>query len=90
MVVEQLESLHLIVSWKDMDPRAFAARSFDPLALSSSCWLQTRYTAGGTIWCSLLATYSDSTLQTIELASKTARRPACGFHANHEAPLKLA
>ncbi|GBN13735.1 hypothetical protein AVEN_226957-1 [Araneus ventricosus] len=44
----------------------------------------------GTISCPLLPTCSDCTLRMIDLASNTARRPACGFHANDEAPLKLA
>lgn len=44
----------------------------------------------GTILCPPLSTCSDGTSRTINLAISTARRPACGFRANDEAPLNLA
>ncbi|GFU78389.1 uncharacterized protein TNCV_815621 [Trichonephila clavipes] len=44
----------------------------------------------GTFSCPLLPTISNGTLQTIHLASNTARQPACSFHPNYQASLKLA
>ncbi|GFX53264.1 uncharacterized protein TNCV_362581 [Trichonephila clavipes] len=44
----------------------------------------------GTFLCPLLPTVSNGTLQTIHLASNTARRPACSFHPIDQASLKLA
>ncbi|GFX05373.1 uncharacterized protein TNCV_1645731 [Trichonephila clavipes] len=44
----------------------------------------------GTFSCPLLPTISNSTLRTIHLASNTARRPACSFHPDDQASLKLA
>ncbi|GFX67772.1 uncharacterized protein TNCV_1564731 [Trichonephila clavipes] len=44
----------------------------------------------GTFWCPLLPTIANSTLRTIHLASNTARRPACSFHPDDQACLKLA
>ncbi|GFW86782.1 uncharacterized protein TNCV_2809371 [Trichonephila clavipes] len=44
----------------------------------------------GTFSCPLLPTISNGTLQTIHLASKTARRPPCSFHPVDQASLKLA
>ncbi|GFS86315.1 uncharacterized protein TNCV_1680811 [Trichonephila clavipes] len=39
--------------------------------------------------CPLLPTISSGTLRTIHLASNTARRPACSFHPDGQASLKL-
>ncbi|GFW75465.1 uncharacterized protein TNCV_4426481 [Trichonephila clavipes] len=44
----------------------------------------------GTFSCPLLPTISNGTLRTIHLASNTARRPACSFHPDDQASLKLA
>ncbi|GFX90738.1 uncharacterized protein TNCV_3730591 [Trichonephila clavipes] len=44
----------------------------------------------GTFSCPLLPTISNDTLRTIHLASNTARRPACSFHPDDQASLKLA
>ncbi|GFT25081.1 uncharacterized protein TNCV_179901 [Trichonephila clavipes] len=44
----------------------------------------------GTFSCPLLPTISNGTPRTIHLASNTARRPACSFHPNDQAFLKLA
>ncbi|GFX29231.1 uncharacterized protein TNCV_3217651 [Trichonephila clavipes] len=44
----------------------------------------------GTFLCPLLPTISNGTLQTIHLASNTARQPACSFHPDDQASLKLA
>ncbi|GFX80835.1 uncharacterized protein TNCV_3215831 [Trichonephila clavipes] len=44
----------------------------------------------GTFSCPLLPTISNGTLRTIHLASNTPRRPACSFHPNDQASLKLA
>ncbi|GFW02023.1 uncharacterized protein TNCV_1149031 [Trichonephila clavipes] len=43
----------------------------------------------GTFSCPLLSTISNGTLRTIHLASNTARRPACSFHPDDQASLKL-
>ncbi|GFT21343.1 hypothetical protein TNCV_3816281 [Trichonephila clavipes] len=43
-----------------------------------------------TFSCPLLSTISNDTLQTIHLASNTVRRPACSFHPDDQASLKLA
>ncbi|GFY11771.1 uncharacterized protein TNCV_1529631 [Trichonephila clavipes] len=44
----------------------------------------------GTFSCPLLPTISNGTLRTIHLARNTARRPACSFHPDDQASLKLA
>ncbi|GFV73249.1 uncharacterized protein TNCV_317691 [Trichonephila clavipes] len=44
----------------------------------------------GTFSCPLLPTNSNGALLTIHLASNTARRPACSFHPDDQASLKLA
>ncbi|GFW13405.1 uncharacterized protein TNCV_1879071 [Trichonephila clavipes] len=44
----------------------------------------------GTFSCTLLPTISNGTLRTVHLASNTARRPACSFHPDDQASLKLA
>ncbi|GFV23405.1 uncharacterized protein TNCV_4781171 [Trichonephila clavipes] len=44
----------------------------------------------GTFSCPLLLTISNDTLRSIYLASNTARRPACSFHPDDQASLKLA
>ncbi|GFU44738.1 HTH_Tnp_Tc3_2 domain-containing protein [Trichonephila clavipes] len=44
----------------------------------------------GNFSCPLLLTISNGTLRTIHLASNTARRPACSFHPDDQASLKLA
>ncbi|GFX73292.1 hypothetical protein TNCV_4206421 [Trichonephila clavipes] len=49
-----------------------------------------RYLSSGTFSCLLLPTISNGTLRTIHLASNTARRPACSFHPDDQASLKLA
>ncbi|GBM11942.1 hypothetical protein AVEN_209637-1 [Araneus ventricosus] len=95
MFVEQLAPLHLIVSWNESlwDPRVLAARYVNPLA-SSFSWSLHEDDGVRRTWVPSrvhdLLTCSDCTLRTIDLARNTTRRPACGFHANDEAPLKLA
>ncbi|GFV40586.1 uncharacterized protein TNCV_1254801, partial [Trichonephila clavipes] len=44
----------------------------------------------GAFSCPLLPTISNGTLRTIHLASNTARRPACSFHPDDQASVKLA
>ncbi|GFT63209.1 uncharacterized protein TNCV_4747051 [Trichonephila clavipes] len=44
----------------------------------------------GTFSCPLLPTISNGTLRMMHLASNTARRPACSFHPDDQASLKLA
>ncbi|GFW64043.1 hypothetical protein TNCV_707481 [Trichonephila clavipes] len=44
----------------------------------------------GTFSCLLLPTISKGTLRTIHLASNMARCPACSFHPDDQASLKLA
>ncbi|GFT33044.1 uncharacterized protein TNCV_3642171 [Trichonephila clavipes] len=44
----------------------------------------------GTFSCPLLPTISNGTLRTMHLASNTACRPACSFHPDDRASLKLA
>ncbi|GFT92824.1 15-hydroxyprostaglandin dehydrogenase [Trichonephila clavipes] len=44
----------------------------------------------GIFSCPLLPTISNGTLRTIQPASNTARRPACSFHPDDQASLKLA
>ncbi|GFX81078.1 uncharacterized protein TNCV_1910711 [Trichonephila clavipes] len=65
----------------------------DPSILSP-CGLPCRSRPGfphvGTFSCPLLPTISNGTLRTIHLASNTARRPACSFHPDDQASLKLA
>ncbi|GFX59956.1 uncharacterized protein TNCV_4984671 [Trichonephila clavipes] len=65
----------------------------DPSILSPR-GLPGRYRPGfprvGTFSCLLLPTISNGTLRTIHLASNTERRPACSFHPDDQASLKLA
>ncbi|GFV84772.1 uncharacterized protein TNCV_4297541 [Trichonephila clavipes] len=44
----------------------------------------------GAFSCPLLPTISNGTLRTIHLASNTKRHPACSFHPDDQASLKLA
>ncbi|GFX49576.1 uncharacterized protein TNCV_4902181 [Trichonephila clavipes] len=44
----------------------------------------------GNFSCTLLPTISNGTLRTIHLASNTTRQPACSFHPDDQASLKLS
>ncbi|GFU38039.1 15-hydroxyprostaglandin dehydrogenase [Trichonephila clavipes] len=70
-------------------PQVVAARSFDPLTSWSSWSLQTRFSGRGLLLVSTTPTISNSTLLTIHLVSNTACLPACSYHPDEDASLKL-
>ncbi|GFX71184.1 hypothetical protein TNCV_3649491 [Trichonephila clavipes] len=70
------------------DPQVLAVRSFDPRGLPGRS--RPGFPRVGTFSCPLLPTISNGTLRTTHLASNTARRPACSFHLDDQASLKLA
>ncbi|GFT81333.1 15-hydroxyprostaglandin dehydrogenase [Trichonephila clavipes] len=71
-------------------PQVLAAQFFDPLSSWSSSRSRSGFPRVGTFSCPLLPTISNGTLRTIRLASNTARLPACSFHPDDQASLKLA
>ncbi|GFT33055.1 15-hydroxyprostaglandin dehydrogenase [Trichonephila clavipes] len=71
--------------------KVLAARSFDPSLLVVFLVVpDPGFCAWVPFTCPLLPTISNDTLRAIHLASNTACRPACSFHPDDQASLKLA
>ncbi|GFX61533.1 hypothetical protein TNCV_2745081 [Trichonephila clavipes] len=89
LFVEQLLRLRLLVSLNESlwGPQVLAARSFDRglPGHSRPCFPRV-----GTFSCPLLPTIFNGTFRTIHLASNMVHRPACSFHPDDQASLKLA